>query len=530
MTIAELTARISVIGESAVKQSLSRVEASARKMGEAIRTAADATQLLSGVFSILGKVTGIEAAMAYDAQVRALAAYQKNAAGLEAQLKRLTEIAKLPGLGLEEVTQGVLTLESAGLSANMAERAVQSFGNALALAGKGKSELDGLIIALSQIASKGKISAEEITQMAERLPGIRLLLQEAFGTSNTEIIQKMGLTAEDAIARMVKAAEKLPKASAGFRVTFENLGDAFKAMTRPIGTGLLDMFQAASNGGSRLLDILTQMGQQLGQVFSAVGRSGVIEEVLGTLMGTTVQLGNDWQKTFAKMVANVASFVKLIPQYWDAMVKDIGSMWSTMVDNMGIDLRNSIREQLRDISDFQAKFFDAIGMKGMAADLRKTNAPEARKTYSRAVEDVQLDYLVTRNRFFNAIMAGIVRPRGLPGDLNFGGGAKKSAAAAVADDADKKAKKTHDTLQRIENNTRRSADALDLRIQTLGGGALGKLGVTGSELASMGMRTQTDLSRAKPISSDTMITRGIKQMIQNNLGFAVNGGRTIPVR
>ena len=100
----------------------------------------------------------------------------------------------------------------------------------------------------------------------------------------------------------------------------------------------------------------------------------------------------------------------------------------------------------------------------------------------------------------------------------------------MADDADKKAKKTHDTLQRIENNTRRSADALDLRIQTLGGGALGKLGVTGSELAGMGMRTQTDLSRAKPISSDTMVTRGIKQMIQNNLGFAVNGGRTIPVR
>ena len=249
----------------------------------------------------------------------------------------------------------------------------------------------------------------------------------------------------------------LPKASAGFRVTFENLGDAFKAMTRPIGTGLLDMFQAATNGGSRLLDILTQMGEQLGQVFSAVGRSGVIEEVLGTLMGTTVQLGNDWQKTFAKMVANVASFVKLIPQYWDAMIKDIGSMWSTMVDNMGIDLRNSIREQLRDISDFQAKFFDAIGMKGMAADLRKNNAPEARKTYASAIEDVQLDYLVTRNRFFNSIMAGMGK-QGLPQGLIFGGGAKKGAAAAMADDADKKAKKTHDTLQRIESNTRRSAE------------------------------------------------------------------------
>jgi len=87
-----------------------------------------------------------------------------------------------------------------------------------------------------------------------------------------------------------------------------------------------------------------------------------------------------------------------------------------------------------------------------------------------------------------------------------------------------------DLLQRIESNTRQSADLLDLRNQTLGGGRLGQLGVTGSELAGMGMRVQNELSRAKPISSDTMVTRGIKQMIQNNMGFAVNGGRTIPVR
>jgi tape measure domain-containing protein len=528
MTIAELTARISVVGESAVKQSLSRVEASARKMGEAIRTAADATQLLSGVFSIIGKVSGIEAAMAYDAQVRALAAYQKNAEGLQAQLKRLTEIAKLPGLGLSEVMQGVLNLEAAGLSANLAERSVKSFGNALAQAGKGKSELEGVIVALGQISSKGKISAEEIGQMAERLPGIRLLLKDAFGTSNTELIQKMGLTAEAAIEKMVGAAEKLPAATAGFRVTFENLQDALVAMTRPVGTGLLDLFQAAANGGSRLLDILTQMGEQLGQVLSAVGRSGAIEEVLGALMGGTVKLGNDWQKTFAKMVANVLSFTKLIPSYWDAMIKDISGMWSTFADNLGIDLRNSIREQLRDIAEFQAKFLDLIGLKGAAADIRKENAPEVRKTYQGAMEDVQLDYLVTRNRFFNQIMGNLGKGPDFSGFI-FGGGAKTKAEAA-AGEAEKKAKKTQETLQRIESNTRRSADALDLRTQTLGGGALGKLGVTGTELAGMGMRTQTELSRAKPISADTMVNRGIKQMIQNNLSFAVNGGRSLPVR
>ena len=85
-------------------------------------------------------------------------------------------------------------------------------------------------------------------------------------------------------------------------------------------------------------------------------------------------------------------------------------------------------------------------------------------------------------------------------------------------------------LQAISNNTKRSADLLDLRTQTIGGGRLGAIGLTGPELAGMGMRRSTELSRAKPVSSDTMVTRGIKQMIQNNAAFTVNRGAGIPVR
>jgi hypothetical protein len=85
-------------------------------------------------------------------------------------------------------------------------------------------------------------------------------------------------------------------------------------------------------------------------------------------------------------------------------------------------------------------------------------------------------------------------------------------------------------LQRISNNTKKSADLLDLRNQTIGGGRLAALGITGAELASSGMRVRTELNKARPVSGDSMVTRGIKQMIQNNLGFAVNGGRSVPVR
>lgn len=97
----------------------------------------------------------------------------------------------------------------------------------------------------------------------------------------------------------------------------------------------------------------------------------------------------------------------------------------------------------------------------------------------------------------------------------------------------KQAKDTKDvktSLQKIESNTKKSADLLDLRRQTLGGGEMGRLGITGAELAGMGMQYRSEITKVKPIRGDTMVTRGIKDMIQNNILFAVNGGQGMPVR
>lgn len=96
--------------------------------------------------------------------------------------------------------------------------------------------------------------------------------------------------------------------------------------------------------------------------------------------------------------------------------------------------------------------------------------------------------------------------------------------------ADKDTKEVKNSLQKIESNTKKSADLLDLRRQTLGGGEMGRLGITGSELAGMGMQYRSEITKVKPIRGDTMVTRGIKDMIQNNILFAVNGGQGMPVR
>ena len=518
MTVAELTAKISVVGEAAAVRALQRVGQSAKSVGEAIRTAADATRLFEVAQNSFASVTGVQAAMAYDSQVRGLAAYAKNAQELQAQLARLQEIAKLPGLGLTEVRAGVLNLEAAGLNAQTAERALMAFGNALALVGKGKSELDGVILALGQIASKGSISAEEINQIAERVPQIQQVLVSAFGTASTEAIQKMGLSADVAIGKIIAGLEQLPKATTSALTTFENLQDALEQAFLPIGRGILDIFSSAEGGTMRLIDMIANIGKQIGEVFSAIGKSGVIQDVFNKfLSGTGVA---NFQQMMIGAIANILAYMGQIPNFWNAAVHDMGVAFKFVKDSMiyyfgeaynwAAGKWNELMEAFSSgVKDFGTAFVEFIqpiltGLKKAIAILTlgavqlpggeldfapiltaptpgripietQTLAPPK---FAPTAGNFMLPSVVAHanaiaEQYQRAIM-GNLGPQGLPSGMIYGGAQGTGGMGGPS---------ISDMLGKIAENTKTTADALTLRRETLGGGRLGQMGVTAAELA-----------------------------------------------
>lgn len=196
----------------------------------------------------------VKAAVDMDSLKRGLRAVTGSASETERQLKRLNDIAKLPGLGLKEVIEGTIRLQSAGATAAQAERSLKAFGNALATVGKGAEDLKEVNNQLAQMFSSGKIQGDEIKLMAERIPQLRGAIREAFGTSDLDLLRKSGITVEQFLEGVTRKLEKLPPIGNTVKNAFENFGQAANKALASIGETLLPMVTRALERLTPILD------------------------------------------------------------------------------------------------------------------------------------------------------------------------------------------------------------------------------------------------------------------------------------
>jgi len=262
----------------------------------------------------------------------ALSAYTHSAEELNYELGRLKEVARLPGLGLQEAIRGSSALQAVGFDSRMAERALLAFGNALASVGRGKDDLDGVIVALSQIVSKGTVSAEEINQIAERVPQIRAIMASAFGTADTEQIAK-NFSVDQFISGIIAGAEKLPKVAGGAANAFENASDAIKNAMASIGDAINAYAVPAINKIADFINFLADSG-----TFNAIA------DQFATIFG-----GATWGDTLVDLGASIiAAFQQIPPILY--MVQVAGQMmFRSLVGQINgfIESFNSLMNNLR---------------------------------------------------------------------------------------------------------------------------------------------------------------------------------------
>ncbi|MDV3982823.1 hypothetical protein CMT48_17285 [Elizabethkingia anophelis] len=162
------------------------------------------------------------------------------------EFERLKEVAKLPGLGMEEAVKGAINLQSIGIGANKARNILQQFGNAVATVGKGRAEFERAIYGVQQLANTDFPLGEDLNIIKDALPQVSNLLKDAFGTSRSDELAKLGITSQQVLDTIIKGLEKLPRVAGGINGAFENMADGMKTSLSRIGKILDKAFDLQS--------------------------------------------------------------------------------------------------------------------------------------------------------------------------------------------------------------------------------------------------------------------------------------------
>ena len=244
---------------SRLESTTDRMAAGFRRLGEHIASVGSTlTVALTAPLAGFGTIA-VKAAADMDALRRGLIAVAGSAEEADRQLKRLVETAKLPGLGFKEVVQTAIQLQAVGFAFRDAVRIIEALGNALAMVGRGREDLNEVIRQLGQLESRGKVTADNLKPILERVPQAARIIKEAFGTIDTEALQKMGITSREFINTLVSELEKLPRVTGGIKNELENMRDAIERALARAGDALVPFTEKLLNVATTAIDALRGM-------------------------------------------------------------------------------------------------------------------------------------------------------------------------------------------------------------------------------------------------------------------------------
>jgi tape measure domain-containing protein len=301
-----------------------------------------------------------------------LIAIMGSSEGAAVELEKLRKVAENPGLALPEVVKASASLQSVGMNADAARETITQFGNAVARAGGGAEQFDGVVLALSQISAVGKVTQEDLNQIKERLPEFARVMKEEFGVVTAEGIRELGISSEEFIQRSVGALGNLERANGGLANTFDNLKDNVGASLAELGKAInetlnLEAVAAALSAGlQRLVNGFKSLNPETqgfivkaGLLVAALGPAifivGKLITTFGALIGTTRLIMDTVKKlstvitgAFAKILANPAILgVTLAIAAVGAIALYVYDNWQAFSDrfkNIWINIKNSVMQ------------------------------------------------------------------------------------------------------------------------------------------------------------------------------------------
>ena len=271
--------------------------------GRTVRYAASllgAGGLAIGLRSVARNV--VDAGLRMEAWESRLRAATGSAAGAAREIGWLRDVAARLGLDFGALADGYAGFAAAARGTNIEGRQTRNVFEAVAKAAAvmrlSVADTQGVLVALTQIVSKGVVSAEELRQqLGERLAGAFQIAAQGMGLTTEELGKALAtgrVMMEDFLPKFAaevdrRFASEVPAAAASAQAAFNRLGNAIRDLeTAASESGVLDWLAQLATGASTFLRALsprpTHELSPDGLVRQAASH-GAMAELLGPLDG-----------------------------------------------------------------------------------------------------------------------------------------------------------------------------------------------------------------------------------------------------
>lgn len=276
----------------------------------------------------------------------------------------LDQFAKETPFGTTEVISNTQKMIAMGWDAKNIIDDMKIIGDAAAATGKGTQGLEQIVLALAQIQTKGKVSAEELNQLAEAGISAKKYLAEGLGYGGDDAgmakmykeLENGNVYAQEGLAAIMEGMKEfdgMMDATANETVEglISQLSDAFEiSVKRRWGQGLqdglkealgsaVDLTNTAEDGLNSLGDMLYELGSKASNFVADKFANAVerVNKITDTFEFDNASLGEKFKMLWEGVISDPFG------DWWDKNKSKFATKAGEIGEDMGVMLSNGIK-------------------------------------------------------------------------------------------------------------------------------------------------------------------------------------------
>ena len=489
MTVAELTVKLGVQGQGQITAALDKTKQSLQSVAQSARSAGSAIAGIGGVaiagsvagFGMLGK-TAFDAAVSFESLNSRLTAITGSGKKAAEVLDMVRKVAGPSPFTFSQLANLAVGLEATGVETNAMLPRLANLGAAFGASEEKLASLLNMVQQLKggQIPDMGQLSMFGMNRSDFAKQGIKF-------DRGGGLEQGQEMKVFEAFVNIIdtKYSGMLEGLQNDTSTKLASLEDAWEQTMRKIG--------------EKMITILTPYIQYTTDFLGRMMDSGVLADITEKFFGPMQDFTKGFtdgkvQASVDKLLSSIIAVAASIPDILSSTFKNIGTMFQNIM--------NQFRQMFAKIPFYNdPKYKEFVDKADKIDSFRNSGLYSAERAAAEMADlekrmgfTYQTDIMggvdfgkpfADAETFAKSIMgrmAGAKAPQ--TGDVPkpFGPLFKPGEEPGMGGTG---AGETGDLLLRIANNTQETAEALTLRRETLGGGAMGAIGLTGAEVGAV---------------------------------------------